>query len=327
VQPPEVQILRELLASDSGFVSGTALAGYLGVSRAAVWGHMEKMRSEGFEFEAVTRKGYRLTSAPRHIHPWLVEAHLRTRESVPILWLDTVDSTNSEAERQLASGKNGPFIVLARRQTAGRGRFGRKWHSDDTSNLYASFAFRPQLRPAQLQTFTLWMGVNVCACVANSCGIEPMVKWPNDILHNERKLGGMLTEARIDADQTRDLIFGLGLNVNADASAWPQEVRSRATTLRDAVGGEVDINHFAAAVIRRVLTAYDQFVSQSHRQTFQSLWMKHDALNGRDVTVNQAGRKLHGRALGIDAEGCLQLVAPDGTTVRLHAGEVTLRRQ
>ena len=106
------------------------------------------------------------------------------------------------------------FAVLARRQTRGKGRLGRVWHSDSPVSLYASLGFRPEVEPERMRTFTLWMGVNLCALLANFTGVEPGIKWPNDILFGDRKAGGLLTEARIDADRIRDLILGIGLNVN-----------------------------------------------------------------------------------------------------------------
>src|SRR5690606_18217155 len=134
------------------------------------------------------------------------------------------DSTNDEAARQLAAGRTAPFVILARKQTRGRGRLGRAWHSEANGNLYASFAFRPRVPPGRMAVFTLWMGVSICELIANFTHLQPGIKWPNDILFDGRKAGGMLTEARIDSDQIRDLIFGLGLNVNAPAADWPADL-------------------------------------------------------------------------------------------------------
>src|SRR5574344_816136 len=159
---PELVILRELLAQDTGFVSGSALAEKLAMSRVAVWQHMEKLRSQGFEFEAIRARGYRIVHQPKNLNATLVEALLaETAHHCQLIVLDEVDSTNDEAARQLATGRKTPFVVLARRQTQGRGRFGRSWNSAHNNNMYASFGFRPALTPERLQAFTLWMGVNV----------------------------------------------------------------------------------------------------------------------------------------------------------------------
>ena len=211
---PETLILRELLAHDQAFVSGTALAAKAGMSRVAIWQHMEKLRLQGFEFEAVRSRGYRLTARPEGLNATLIRAFLPLRDrGLTISLLDHVDSTNDEAARELANGRADPFLILAHRQLGGRGRFGRRWLSDPNGNLYASFAFRPRVEPVRMPTFTLWMGANLCDLIANFFRVTPGLKWPNDLLFEGRKAGGMLTEARIDADQIRDLVFGLGLNL------------------------------------------------------------------------------------------------------------------
>jgi len=325
---PEVVILRELLARRSGYVSGSALAAKLGMSRVGVWQHMRRLRAQGFRFDAVRRRGYRLARQPAGLNLPLVLAHLRPRLRRPdVLCLADVDSTNDEAERQLAAGRRVPFAVLARRQTLGRGRFGRIWHSADNGNLYASFAFRPRLEPGRMQTFTLWMGANLCELVANFCRVPPGIVWPNDLYFGDRKFGGMLTEARVDADQIRDLVFGLGLNVNCPSGALPPEIADRATTLAARVGRPLDLNRLTAAIVGRVLSAYEQFVEDGHRDTFADLWNRYDLLRGRTVTLVQGGRRVTGVAGGVDDEGSLLIRGENGRPQRFRAGEVTLEHR
>ncbi len=325
--PPELVILRELLARPTGFVSGSALAGKLGMSRVGVWQHIRRLRAQGFVFDAVRSRGYRLTRQPAGLNLLLIQAHLQPRVRPPeILCLAEVDSTNDEAERQLAAGRNAPFVVLARRQTLGRGRFGRVWHSEDNGNLYASFAFRPRLEPGRLAPFTLWMGANLCELVANFCQAQPGIKWPNDLYFDDRKFGGMLTEARVDADQIRDLVFGLGLNVNSPPATLPPARARQVTALADRVGHRLDLNRFAAAIIGRVLSAYESFVEDRYRDTFADLWNRFDLLRGRPVTLVQGARRITGVAGGIDDAGSLLIRGENGRPQRFHAGEVTLAR-
>jgi BirA family transcriptional regulator, biotin operon repressor / biotin---[acetyl-CoA-carboxylase] ligase len=324
---PEIVILRELLDRQPGFVSGSALAKKLGMSRVGVWTHMEKLREQGFAFTAVRSRGYKLTRRPAALNASLIKAHLRTRaRDFSLVFFDETDSTNSEAERQLAAGLPAPFAVLARRQTHGRGRFGRVWHSEANGNLYVSFAFRPRLEPARMQTFTLWMGLNICELVANFCHLTPGLKWPNDLVFAGRKAGGMLTEARVDADQIRDLVFGLGLNVNSPREAWPRHLAATATSLAEQVGAPIDLNRLAAALIGRVLLAYADFVDGDYAKIFAELWNHYDALRGRTVTLVQGDKKFSGLASGIDNEGSLLLRTDAGKTLRFRAGEVTVEK-
>jgi len=199
----ELIILRELLAREPEFLSGTALAHKLGMSRVSVWLHMEKLRAQGFTFEAARTRGYRILQRPSGLHLGLIQAHLKGRRTdLAISLLDEVDSTNDEAARQLAAGRTAPLIVLARQQTRGRGRLGRTWHSEANGNLYASFAFRPRVPPSRMPVFTLWMGVNICELIANFAQLTPGIKWPNDILFDGRKAGALC-----DAEGFRSLLL------------------------------------------------------------------------------------------------------------------------
>ncbi|MBI2813047.1 MAG: biotin--[acetyl-CoA-carboxylase] ligase [Opitutae bacterium] len=326
--PTEVTLLRELLAADGGTVPGTRLGQRLGISRVAVWMHLQKLTRQGFAFEARRSRGYRLVRTPATLHAALVQAYLGGRlRPTHLVCLDTVDSTNSEAERLLAAGAAVPLVILAGAQTEGRGRRGRVWHSPPAGNLYSTFVFRPRLEPARLQDFTLWMGLNLCELISNFAKIEPGLKWPNDLLVNGRKAGGMLTEARVDADEIRDLVFGFGLNVNGRAAALPREVARTATSLAEATGAPLDLNRFAAALIGRVLSAYGQFLEGAHRDKFAELWKRYDVLRGRPVSVTQGTRTFTGTATGIDAEGSLIVRLDSGRTERFRAGEVTLARE
>ena len=323
----EVTILRELLASDTGYVSGNKLAKQLGLSRVAVWMQLQKLTKQGFTFEAARSRGYRLVQFPPQLHHALIQAHLAGRAKTPnLITLERVDSTNTEAERHLAAGSRTPLVILAREQTQGRGRRGRVWHSPPAGNLYSTFVFRPKLEPARLQDFTLWMGLNVCELIANFCSIEPGLKWPNDVLFNGRKVGGMLTEARIDAEEVHDLVFGLGLNLNGRAADLPKELQKSATSLAEAAGAPVDVNRFAAALIGRVLSACNRFVEDDYRDKFAELWQRFDVLRGQPVSVTQGTRTIAGTATGIDAEGSLIVRTTAGRTERFRAGEVTLSR-
>jgi BirA family transcriptional regulator, biotin operon repressor / biotin---[acetyl-CoA-carboxylase] ligase len=321
-------ILRELVARDPNWVSGTALASKLGISRVAVWQHMEKLRAAGFTFTAQRSRGYRIAARPATLYAPLIETQLKVRpRNFSLIVLDEVDSTNDEAARQLAAERPAPFAILARRQTRGRGRFGRSWHSESTTNLYASFAFRPRVPPERMQTFTLWMGLNICELLVNFAGITPGIKWPNDILFDGRKAGGMLTEARVDADQIRDLVFGLGLNVNSPAGGWPGDLARRAISLADVTGAPLDLNRLAAALIGRVLLAYEKFVDGEHVKTFADLWNRYDLLRGKTIGLVEGGRRHHGVVAGLDDEGALLLREEDGKVHRFRAGEVTLEKQ
>lgn len=321
----ESYILRELLIYEGDYISGSALAKKLGISRVAIWQHMENLRAQGYIFEAVRARGYRLISKPNRLDAALVRAYLPFRNRpLTLTILDTVDSTNDEAARELAGGRTAPFVIMAREQTQGRGRLGRQWLSLPNGNLYLSFAFRPKVATHRMPTFTLWMGANLCELIANFCRVSPGLKWPNDIHFAGLKAGGMLTEARLDADEIRDLVFGLGLNLHTPAGGWPEPLLGLATSLEAQAAAPIDVNKFTAAVIGRVLLAYEKFVEGLPLGVLADLWNRHDVLRGRRISASHGSGLVTGIASGIDDEGALLIRTDSGRIERLRAGEVTL---
>lgn len=326
-QSKESLILGQLLAASDDFASGSLLADRLGISRVAVWTHMEKLREQGFEFEAVRSKGYRIARYPQTLNQSLIQALLPSHaRELRVVAHEEIDSTNSEAERLLANDVPDPLLVLARKQTLGRGRFGREWHSPENGNLYASFAFRPRVPPARLSTFTLWIGVNICACLNSYFRVESNVKWPNDIHIGGKKLAGILTEARMDSDHTRELILGVGLNINSSTQDWPPELSSIATSIREVTGKSSDLNRFTALLAGRVYQAYDQFISDSYRSAMREMWADYDLLVNRKISLVHGQSRITGFARGIDLHGALILEREDGSRIQIRAGEVTIEK-
>lgn len=322
----DIVILKALLNAKEAFVSGNSLANALGISRVGVWARLEKMREQGFSFEAVRHRGYRLVHEPLQLHDRLTRAYLDGNETrIKVLYEPEVDSTNSEAERQLAAGLGDPFVVLAGHQTKGRGRLGRTWHSPKDCNIYASFAFRPQMAPARMQTITLWLGLHLCDLLHRTYDLPIKLKWPNDLLVEDKKVAGMLTEARVDSDLTRDLVFGLGLNVNCRMENWPRDLQQRATTLQLASREPLRINKLAAELIGTVVEAYESFMKGGWQDELMRLWQEHDYLGGRPVKAVRGREEVEGKVIGITPDGSLQLETKSGDTVAISAGEVTVK--
>lgn len=324
---PELVILRALLEAGDEFVSGSTLAASLDMSRVAVWQHMEKLRDQGFGFEAVRSRGYRLTTRPDTLNALLIAARLAPDLPCGIVVLDTVDSTNDEAMRRVGQGAATPLVVISRAQTRGRGRLGRDWLSEANGNLYLTFALRPEVPPERLATITPWIGVNLCHLIASYGRVTPQIKWPNDLLLNGRKAGGILTEARIDADRIRDLVIGFGLNLRRPEAGWPGELADRAIALGEVAAAPIDVNHFASALIGRVLAACDQFTAGRHADRLAELWRRYDALQDREITLLHGRDAVTGRAVGIDADGSLLLRTGGDEPRRFRAGEVTVARR
>ena len=326
MESAESVILQVLLNSGEHHVTGSRLAELLGVSRVTVWTHMANLRRDGFTLEAVRNKGYRLRQVPEGLsEPYLRCLLPDLAGENRLVFARQTGSTNRDAERLLAAGKEAPFVVLAKQQTEGRGRLGRRWHSSDENNLYASFAFRPLATPERMRDFTLWIGASICQCLENETGLKPGLKWPNDLWYDGRKMGGILTEAKVNADQILELIMGLGLNVNSTPASWPAPLCDEAASLRQALGRSLDINRLTAALAEAILDAYKAFLDGGHRERFRTLWERYDLLNGRQVTASRGTELVTGIAGGTDGQGRLKVVTAAGEVIHLSAGDVTLR--
>lgn len=325
VDPTEIELISALYGATEP-VSGTDLANRIGRSRTTVHTKIEQLKKAGFDIHASTRSGYRLEKIPRGLSPALIHFYSRDLpETIPIFFYASVDSTNLEAERLCTGGTKPPFAVIASKQSAGKGRLGRSWHSQSEENLYCSIAFAPNTEAGKLQTFTLWAGIEICRRLQNFVPDLPLkIKWPNDLYCNGKKFSGMLTEARIDNDRMQTLIFGLGLNLNSNENAFPEELRGKATSLRAEAKESFEINALSVEIIRACLHAYENCLDEMPSESLVDAWDALDYLKGRSVSLREKGQPYSGIASGISANGALQVRTNGGSIKSIHSGDITL---
>ncbi|MFP4353166.1 MAG: biotin--[acetyl-CoA-carboxylase] ligase [Puniceicoccaceae bacterium] len=323
----EVLILRALLGAGTGFLSGEALAGRLGISRVAVWKRIETLKRRGHAIEAVRRRGYRLVSPA----PEPTEAGILARVGEGfglrslVLRADS-PSTNDDAARLLAAGEEAPFACLTRRQPGGRGRRGRAWSGASEGNLYASLAFRPDVHPRALHLLPIRAGLHICRRLGSETGLRPGLKWPNDILLGGKKIAGMLAESTLETDRVTALVFGVGLNVNLSRDDLPEDLRATATSLAIEAGRAFALEPIAAAVLEEVLRAERGCRLGLDEDRLADDWAELACHQGETVEIRGGdGSVRTGTLAGIDRAGSLLLRAGDGTIQSYRAGDVSLR--
>jgi BirA family biotin operon repressor/biotin-[acetyl-CoA-carboxylase] ligase len=320
----------EALRRAGGSCSGEALSEELGVSRAQVWKHVETLRSLGYGIEGERGDGYRLVSAPDRLYPEELEHGLATR------WLgrtlhhvEQTDSTNRVALELARAGAAHGTAVIAEGQTAGRGRLGRSFFSPPHRNLYTSIVLRPRISTADAPTLILACAVGVARAVADELGeIERVdVKWPNDVQIDGRKTSGILVELGAEATRVAFCVVGIGVNLNVDPAEFPDEFRSRATSLSAACGRPID----RVAFTRRLFEALEEVLDAHTEGGFAKVRPRFEALfrmAGRRVRVRDLdGSETTGRVAGVDDDGALRLEAEDGAVLRVVAGDVTLVKE
>jgi BirA family biotin operon repressor/biotin-[acetyl-CoA-carboxylase] ligase len=232
-----------------------------------------------------------------------------------------LDSTNTRARELAESGAAEGEIVIAESQTQGRGRLGRRWESPPLSNLYLSIVLRPGLPPKHAPQITLAAAVALVETVGSFLPRPPVIKWPNDILIDGKKLAGILTEAACDTECVQYVILGIGLNLNYRAETMPETLRQRATSMADMAGENLS----RETVLVRLIHDLDRCYGELEESGFAALrprWEAHFGLRGRRVRVELGDQTIIGRAQGIDHEGALIVDTDDEQRRSIIAGDV-----
>jgi BirA family biotin operon repressor/biotin-[acetyl-CoA-carboxylase] ligase len=330
------QVYRTLATGQT--LSGEALAKGLGVTRSAIWKAIESLRQLGLSIEAQTQRGYRLTSPVQPLDADYLRSALHSvahqLHSLEVRW--SAPSTNAEL---LAAGAPpvGQFdVLLVEHQSAGRGRRGRAWRSTLGDSLCLSVATSFDPTPRDLPALTLVIGLAVRGALRRCGATAVALKWPNDLVLVQQgdngqgvlaKLGGILVELRAEAAGPAHVVIGLGLNLRLDASARSEiaDTGNLAAALADCGVDPQQRNALVACILESMLQAVSQFAAQGFAP-FRTAWAEADALRGEPVRVSGAGPERTGIAMGIDAQGAMQLRTSEGEQVSVTAGEVSVRR-
>ncbi len=321
------RVLEALRRANVGRCSGESLSAELGVSRAAIWKHVENLRRRGYRVEGAPRRGYALTALPDRLYPEeLCAGDSRRWLAREVHYLEETDSTNRVAFELARDGAASGAAVIAEHQTAGRGRLGRAFFSPAHRNLYTSIVLRPDITIAEAPTLILASAIGVAEAVAATLEEAKRVeiKWPNDVLIDGLKTSGILMEMNSEATKVGFVILGIGVNLNVDREEFPEEFRARATSLAAASGTRVD----RIAFTRRLYGILEDVLDLHAENGFASLRGRFDPwfrMPGRAIEVHGIGDEpLTGTAVGIAADGALEVALADGTVERVIAGDVTL---
>lgn len=296
---------RDLLdrLADGSTVSGEALAEEFDVSRNAVWKHVERLRESGFEV-ASGSDGYHLEAVPEY-GGFALAHHLdAARIGRDVDYREEVDSTNAVAQEAAREGAREGTVVLADRQTAGSGRRGRVWDSP-SGGLWMSLVLRPELSPRRASVITLAASVAVARALED-LGLDPSIKWPNDVLLGDAKVCGILVELQADAEAIDHAVVGIGLNANAAPDVPDADV----TSVREALGEPVN----RAALAARILEHFEALYTDSATAVLDQ-WRKRSSTIGRDVRVTLPDETIEGEAVGVDDTGALRVATADGERV------------
>lgn len=311
--PLKTDILYELLNSND-YISGQQLAEKFGKSRAAVWKAIKGLVSDGYDIDAVTNRGYKLTENNDLISARSIKAYLT--KDIEVLYYPSIDSTNNCCKRLLADGKNGVFLVTADEQTAGRGRQGKSFYSPALTGIYFSLVIRPQTSLQNAVTATTAAAVAVCRAIERLTDKKPKIKWVNDVYLDGKKICGILTEAITNfEDGTVDSVI-IGIGINIKTVDFPNDIESAGS-----LNARVSRSRLIAGIVNELIQ-----ISEDGYRSFIDYYRSHSLVIGEKIKFIRDGKVTPATAVAIDEAGGLEVRLENGEHTILRSGEISIRK-
>jgi BirA family biotin operon repressor/biotin-[acetyl-CoA-carboxylase] ligase len=302
-------------------ISGARIAREIGVSRSTVWRWIEQLREVGVRVKGRPHTGYFLERVPDVLTPELLRARLKSSLfGKRICHFFRTDSTNRVGMELGYAGEPEGAVILAEEQSAGRGRAGRSWHSERAVGIYVTLLLRPRISPMQAPLLTMMAGLSAHKAIQAQTGLQLDLKWPNDLMLNGKKLGGILTEMHADTSLVRFVIVGIGINVNQEK--FPGELNTIATSLHAETGKNQSRMELLARLLREFESDYNRFLREGAASVTERFTKASSYAVGKKVRVTNGAESFTGVTAGLAPEGLLQVEREDGKTVMVIAGDV-----
>lgn len=320
------KILKRFLQVPGEPISGQVLAEELGISRTAVWKHLQSLQEEGYTFDTIKKKGYLLTSKLDKVDAASIASFLSTKRfGHDIHYVEQCDSTQIIAHELAQNGAVDGTVVIAESQAKGKGRMSRPWESTKGKGIWMTVIIKPDVPPHQAPQFTLVAAVSIVNAIKSLCkNFTPIIKWPNDILINGRKCTGILTEMIAEVDRVQALLIGIGINVNQERSDFPDELQSIATSLSIEEGAPLNRAQLAAAILHYLEQYCDQYVAEGFAP-IKKLWEEASGTIGKQIKATTLTETIEGKAIGITEEGVLEVQVSNGQIKKIYSADIEIK--
>ena len=317
------KILEALYANKGNYVSGEILKEKLGISRTAVWKHIKILQDQGYNIQTAPRKGYVLFEA---------DDKLLSKEIESLLWsntmgrelivFDSIDSTNTYGKNNADHLMDGT-IILSEEQLAGRGRRGKDWSSPKGTGIWMSVVLKPDIPPTEGVKTTQIAAAAVCKAIRDLTGLDALIKWPNDIVVNGRKVCGILTEMAGQLNKIDYIVVGIGINVNN--TEFPEGISAVATSLQIEYGKKIDRKELIVRIIKNFEALYHSYIENLNLTEVVAIVRDYSAVIGKEIKVIHGALERIVTVHDIDEEGFLIVESGDGKREVIFSGEVSIR--
>jgi BirA family biotin operon repressor/biotin-[acetyl-CoA-carboxylase] ligase len=318
-------ILEAFYQAAGQFVRADDLGRQLKLPTTTVTTEIADLERLGYTIESHPHFGYRLLGIPDRLTADDIKARLKTRViGSEVLVFEETASTNDVVEHLAKSGAREGLVVFAESQTRGRGRRGRAWASPRGKGLWFSVLLRPTLPPSAASRITVAASVAVARAIREVGRVDARIKWPNDVIIDDKKLAGILTELRVEADEVLMAILGIGIDVNCEQDDFPNDLARIATSLKLETGSTQD----RVALAARVLATFDECyqLALTDFEAVADEWAKLCTTLGRQIVVTMGQRRIEGFAQALDSDGALLVRCDSGQMERILGGDLVVER-
>ena len=317
--------ILSMLKESNDYVSGQEICDILGVSRTAVWKHIKKLEKEGYKIEAVTNKGYILKETADILSGFEIKSEIRdcTWFANDVYIYDEIDSTNNECKRLAENGAKHGSLVVAKNQTSGKGRRGRKWCLDSETGVAMTLLLRPDIKPSKCPSLTLVAAMAMNKAIREVTNANSLIKWPNDIVVNGKKVTGILTEMSAELDMVNYIVIGLGINVNTEE--FDEDIACKATSLKRETGKEYRRSVLISKFGSYFEKYYDKYLQTKDMSLLMDEYNEYLVNVDNEVTIMEQDNSYKAIAKGINNAGELIIKLSDNTEKAVSSGEVSVR--
>ncbi|GEN31792.1 BirA family biotin operon repressor/biotin-[acetyl-CoA-carboxylase] ligase [Cerasibacillus quisquiliarum] len=328
MQSTRNKLIAILANNQDKYISGQYLSEKLDISRSAIWKHMKELEKDGYEIEARQRRGYRIVSFPNKLSENTLKWGLETDWLGHTIIHKTITTSTQHIAHQLArEGAEHGTIVIADEQTGGKGRMNRPWHSSKNQGIWTSLILRPEISPHQAPQLTLLTATVLADVIYQETNIRPYIKWPNDILIENKKLSGILTEMQAEQDRIQYIIIGIGMNINQTKGDLPNKLRETATSLKIETGRQINMLTLVQSILEQFEKTYEMYLHHGFT-AIKNKWESYGFKIGEKINIKTMNREWEGTFSGIGSDGGLLVKNKhDGKIEKLYSAEIDWFRE
>ena len=322
-----LKVLNFLESHESEYLSGQDLSDVLKISRVAVWKHIEKIRSLGYRIDSKQKRGYKFVNRTEKLLPWEITTKIKSKFiGRRIYYFDEIDSTQNYALQISNNTNENGAIIIAEKQTHGKGRLNRKWYSPE-GGIWLSVIIHPEFQISDATIIPLAASLALCESIKKVHKIKTDVKWPNDITIDGKKVAGMLIDTSIQGNKVENLVLGIGINFAVNIQQIEKRLKNSpyfygVTSLFPEKNKPSKIELLVQFLLE-LEKVINSLIKGKNAQIIRD-WSKHTNMFGKTISVNTGNGKISGIAKKIDSDGAL-IIKTGTKNRRIFVGDVTLR--